>query len=284
MEVGSIMKTLTMAAGLNEGAVKPSGTFFDSARITVDNETITNVEEDGGPAQRTIPDILRYSLNTGAVYILQQIGGGKINEKARKIWHGYLTERYGFGKKTGIEQGYEAGGSVPSPTEGFGLNIQYANSSFGQGITITPLQFISAYSATINGGNYFRPHLIEPEGAKDKQNLLVRKKIVKPEVSGELRAMHQNSVNHQYPFLKRDGYNVGGKTGTPEIPSPDGGYYQDRFNGTFVGYIGGRKPEYAIMVRVNEPVVDFYAGTAAAAPLFGKVVDMLINNYSLVPL
>ncbi len=281
MEVGSIMKTLTVAAGLNEGVIKPDTTFYDPAAVTIDGHTIKNVEEDGGAATRTIPDILRFSLNTGAVYVMQQLGGGQINEKARQTWYDYLSNRYGFGKKTGIEQGYEAEGSVPSPDEGYGLNLQYANSSFGQGITITPLQMISAYIATINGGTYYRPHLVD--SSADPASLIVRKDVVKPEVSEEMRRLHENSANLQYPFVTRDGYRVGGKTGTAEIPDPNGGYRTDVYNGTFIGFIGGDKPKYAIIVRVDEPHVAFYAGTAAAAPLFSKVLDVLINNFSIRP-
>lgn len=281
LEVGSIMKTLTVAAGLNEGVIKPNGSYYDPAAITIDNETIRNVEEDGGAAQRSIADILRYSLNTGAVHVLKQMGGGEVNEKARITWSRYLTEKYGFGMKTGIEQGYEAEGSVPNPKEGYGLNIQYANSSFGQGITVTPLQMISAYISTINGGNYYRPHVVE--GAPDKNSYLVRKDVVSPSVSASMRRMHENSAKLQYPFITRDGYRIGGKTGTAEIPNPSGGYYKDKFNGTFIGYVGGDKPEYAIIVIIDEPVVDFYAGTAAAAPMFAKVSNMLIDNFSVRP-
>jgi cell division protein FtsI/penicillin-binding protein 2 len=161
------------------------------------------------------------------------------------------------------------------------LNLQYANSSFGQGITLTPLQMISAYVATINGGTYYRPHLVEPTGSK--ATLAVRQGVVKPKVSEQMRRFHENSANLQYPFVTRDGYKVGGKTGTAEIPAPGGGYRTDVYNGTFIGYIGGDKPKYAIMVRVDEPHVAFYAGTAAAAPLFGKVLDVLINNFSIRP-
>jgi cell division protein FtsI/penicillin-binding protein 2 len=280
LEVGSIMKTLTVAAGLNEGVIKPSTTFYDPAAVTVDGHTIKNVEEDGGAATRSIADILRYSLNTGAVYVMQQLGGGEINQKARLKWHDYLVNKYGFGQKTGVEQGYEAEGSVPDPKDGYGLNLQYANSSFGQGITITPLQMLSAYNSTINGGTYYRPHLVE---TGDKQSLSVRKNVVKSSVSKTMRKFHENSANLQYPFVTRDGYKVGGKTGTAEIPGPDGGYRTDVYNGTFIGFIGGDKPEYTIMVRVDEPHVAFYAGTSAAAPLFAKTLDVLINNFSIRP-
>jgi len=280
LEVGSVMKALTVAAGLDSGVVNPSTTFYDPAQIKIDGETVRNVEEDGGPQTRTIPDILRFSLNTGAVYILKQFGGGEINEKARNTWYDYLRNHYRLGQKTGIEQGYEADGTVPSPNDGFGLNIKYANMAFGQGLNITPIQFASAFAATINGGVYYRPHLVDTADGKGE---VLNDKVVSPKVSEEIRKMHENSVNYTYPFVDRAGYRIGGKTGTAEVPRPEGGYYKDRYNGTFVGYVGGDKPEYVIMVRVNEPVVNFYAGSVAAAPLFGKVSNMLIDNYSVRP-
>lgn len=277
LEVGSVMKTLTVASGLDSGVIAPSTTYYDPSFYKIGDATVTNVEEDGGAATRSVPDILRLSLNTGATYILMQMGGGEINETARVKWHDYLTNRFMFGKQTGIEQGYEAEGFVASPTDGFGLDIQFANMAFGQGINVTPIQMLSAFSSTINGGTYYKPHLIKSDSAQ-----VVKNGIVSPEISRVLRGMHENSVATNYTFLKRDGtYSVGGKTGTAEIPKPEGGYYEDRYNGTFVGYVGGDTPEYVIMVTIIEPKVDGYAGRAAAAPLFGKTVDMLVGNYPI---
>lgn len=275
MEPGSIMKPLTVAAALNEGVVSPDTTYFDPAKYKIGDATVKNVEEDGGPQTRSISDILRYSLNTGATYMLMRLGGGEINEQGRVKWHEYMTNHYQFGKATGIEQGYEEEGSVPSPTDGYGLDIQYANTTFGQGVNVTPLHMISAFNATINGGIYYKPFLVEGN------QKAIRTDTVKPEISKVLRDMNENSVQNNYRFLKRPGYKVGGKTGTAEVPKPGGGYYDDRYNGTFVGYVGGDSPEYTIIVRVNEPKVPGYAGTAAAAPMFGKVMDMLIQNYSV---
>lgn len=277
MEVGSIMKTLTVAAGLNEGVISPGQTFFDPAKWKIGDATVRNVEEDGGPQTRSVPDILRFSLNTGATWVLMQLGGGEINEKGRAKWHDYMTNHYGFGKMTGIEQGYEAEGFVPHPTEGFGLNIQYANTTFGQGVNVSLIQMISAFSASINGGTYYQPHLVEPENGAQ----VTKKEVIKPEVSEQLKAMHENSVQKQWAFLKRPGYKVGGKTGTAEVPKPGGGYYDDRYHGTYIGYVGGAGPQYAVIVRVNEPRIGGYAGTAAAAPMFGKAINMLIENYSV---
>jgi cell division protein FtsI (penicillin-binding protein 3) len=79
------------------------------------------------------------------------------------------------------------------------------------------------------------------------------------------------------------GYSVGGKTGTAQIANPAGGYYGDRYNGTFIGFVGGDKPQYVIMVAVKEPKVAGYAGTTAAMPLFADLAHMLINNFNVAP-
>ncbi|HEX5797057.1 MAG TPA: penicillin-binding protein 2 [Candidatus Saccharimonadales bacterium] len=278
LEVGSIMKTLTVAAGLDTGVIKPDTTFFDKAQFTVDGYTIRNVEEDGGPQTRSIADILQYSLNTGATYILQQMGGGEVNKKARDTWHDYLVNHYYFGQKTGVEQGYEAPGVVPGPTDGFAPSLKYANMAFGQGFTVTPLQMAAAFASTINGGTYYQPHLVD--GGKNSE-WIKNKNVIKPQVSKTLRTMHENSAQKRYPFILHDGYRIGGKTGTAQVPGPDGTYLEDVFNGTFIGYVGGNKPAYVIMVRVDKPRIYGYAGSVAAAPLFAKVSNMLIDNFSI---
>jgi cell division protein FtsI (penicillin-binding protein 3) len=90
-------------------------------------------------------------------------------------------------------------------------------------------------------------------------------------------------TNHhlQPPFT--DSYSVGGKTGTAQIANPAGGYFADKYNGTYLGFVGGDKPQYVIMVRVNQPGVGGYAGTAAAQPIFSALAHMLIDNFGVVP-
>ncbi len=291
LEVGSVMKPLTVATGLDRGVIKPDTTYADPGQWKIDTHTITNIEEVGGAATRSIRDILQLSLNTGAVYILKQMGGGEINDQARAVWYDYLTNHFGFGKATGIEQGYEAEGTVPKPDEGFGLNIQYANRSFGQGLNVTPLQLAAAISSVVNGGTYYKPHLIDSytlNGQTQKQNPeVVRSVVVKPEVSNQIRDFMQSVVekNYQvYGFKKLPaGYKIGGKTGTAQITKQGGGYYEDRYNGMFMGFIGGAKPEYVVVVRVNEPGIAGYAGSRAAGPIFVDLTQMLINNFNITP-
>lgn len=282
------MKPLVAAAALNEGAVGKDQTYYDPSRFTIDDAVVSNIEEDGGAAVRSVSDILRFSLNTGATWLLMQLGGGELNEKGRQTWHEYLVNKYQFGKPTNIEQGYEEPGIVPSPTEGFGLNITYANTSFGQGITTTPLQMASAVASIINGGTYYQPTLVagtqDSEGALTvKEPVVVNDNVVSDEVSNTMVEFMQTVVagNSVTRGVMRDGYIVGGKTGTAEIARPEGGYYSDRFNGTYVGFVGGERPEYLIFVRVDEPKIPGYAGSQAAGPIFTSMVSALIDNFSV---
>lgn len=290
-EVGSVMKPLTMAAALNTGSVKPDSTFFDPGAIKVDDATITNVEEAGGSGQRTMADILRLSLNTGATWLLMQMGGGSINEKARTTWHDYMVNKYRFSQKTGIEQGYESEGLIPDPKDGYGLNIRYANTAFGQGMMATPIQMGSALSSVINGGTYYKPRLVDEiidsnDKSEKKKPEVIASDIVNQQASDTVRNNMINVINSNhkvYGFNLRPGYMVGGKTGTAQIAKPGGGYYDDRYNGSFMGFVGGDKPEYVIVVRVNEPKVPGYAGSKGAGPIFSATANMLIDNFSVLP-
>jgi cell division protein FtsI/penicillin-binding protein 2 len=288
LEPGSIMKVLTVAAGLDSGAVSTEQTYFDPSFYNIDNATVRNVEEDGGAATRSIADILELSLNTGATWLVMQMGGGELNETGRKVWYDYLTTHYGLGSKTGIEQGFEEAGFIPDPSEGFGLNIRYANASFGQGMTATPLQMVMAVASVVNGGTQFKPTLVagytDASGEyTEKEPEIIRENVVSSEISETMVGFMENAIdgNNLIRPILRDGYRIGGKTGTAEIAKPGGGYYEDRFNGTYVGFVGGDKPEYVIISRVNEPGVGGYAGTTAAAPIFMSVTNMLIDNFSV---
>lgn len=292
LEVGSVMKPLTMAAALNWGVVNKNSTYNDPGQWTIDGQTVTNVEKNSAIGTKSLADILQLSLNTGATWLLMQMGGGEINQKARVSWNEYMVNHYNFGKLTGVQQGYEAAGTVPDPVNGFGLNIQYANTAFGQGITTTPLQMGAALSSIINGGNYYKPNLVykitDSDGkATGTSPKLVNANVVSAETSQSIRDLMQYVVSKNYSVYSmrqpRPEFLIGGKTGTAQIARPGGGYYDDRFNGMFIGFVGGDKAQYVIIVRVNEPKIGGYAGAGAAAPVFGALSEMLINNFSVTP-
>lgn len=289
LEVGSSMKTLTTSAALDLGVIKENTTYYDPARWTVDAYTITNIEQDGGPGVKSIGDILNLSLNTGATWELMQMGGGQINAKARDAWHDYLTNHFMFGKKTGVEQGYEASGYIPNPESGYGLDLTYANTSFGQGMTATALQMGAALSSVLNGGTYYKPTLVDRTIAPNGKTIanspqIVKKNVVSASISPQLQDLMEFVIRgHGLHF--NPAYIVGGKTGTAQIAQPTGGYSSTEFNGTYIGFVGGDKPQYVIVVFVDQPQLQSwqYAGTAAAQPVFADLANMLINDSYVTP-
>ncbi|MBX4190822.1 hypothetical protein KW794_01920, partial [Candidatus Saccharibacteria bacterium] len=289
LEVGSIMKALTISAGLNQGVITPDTAYHDPGYVTLDGSTIKNVLPI--PHDPTsIKDVLQYSLNTGAVHVLKELGGGEFNQRGRDTWHDYLVNHFQLGRATGVEQPNEAGGAIPDPDHGSALNLQYANTAFGQGMTATTLQMAAAFSSAVNGGTYYRPHLIEKQvsangSSKQAGAPVIRKNVVKPSVSNNLQELleYVYTQNHnKYGTNLHDGYNIGGKTGTGQIPYK-GGYKVGVYNGTYLGFVGGDKPQFAIAVLANEPnLSDFEsAGSQAAAPIFGKIADSLINDFGV---
>lgn len=295
LEVGSIMKPLTTAAALDLGVIKNDTAYNDPASWVIDGYRITNIEEDGGPGRHNIAALLNLSLNTGATWLLMQMsqpGGTDINKEGREKWHDYMVNHYRFGKLTGIEQGYEAEGSIPDPNEGYARDLTYANTSFGQGMTATPIQMAAAFSAIVNGGTYYQPQLVDKYIGGDGKVVDVKPKILKSnvvsqKVSHEMLPLLEYVVaNHAIrPPFDHTTYGVGGKTGTAQIADPHGagGYKEHDFNGTYLGFVGGDLPQYVVMVRVNEPKIGGYAGGAAAQPIFGTIGHMLIDNFGVTP-
>jgi cell division protein FtsI (penicillin-binding protein 3) len=295
LEVGSIMKTLTASAALDLGVINPDTSYQDPSVWPLDGHSITNIEEDGGPGTHNIADILNLSINTGATWMLMQMGGqtGVVNQKARDRWHDYMVNHFNLGKPTGVEQGYEASGYVPDPDKGYALQLTYANTAFGQAMTATPLQMGAALASVINGGTYYQPRLVDKTTSQDgktevKKPVVVRTGAVSTKVSGEIQSLLEYVVkghlDEGFSYLKfPDNYIVGGKTGTAQIANPAGGYYTDKYNGTYMGFVGGDHPQYVIVVRVSDPGVGGYAGSQAAQPLFASLAHMLINDFNVTP-
>lgn len=291
IEIGSIMKTLTTAAALDSGAVTVNSTYYDPSKYVIDDFTVKNIEEDGGPGTKSIADILNLSLNTGATWELMQMGGGQLNMQGRQKWYDYMTGHYMFGKATGIEQGYEAAGYVPRPeNNGAGINLTYANTSFGQAMTATTVQAAGAMSAAINGGTYYKPHLVaestDAAGKTTKHDpVVVKDDVVSDKTSQELIPLLEYVVQkHRFSrSFDQKAYAVGGKTGTAQIANPEGGYLANDYNGTYLGFVGGDKPQYVIAIFVYRPKIAGYAGSQAAQPIFGDVAHMLLDNYGVIP-
>ncbi|HSX46229.1 MAG TPA: penicillin-binding protein 2 [Candidatus Saccharimonadia bacterium] len=294
IEPGSSMKILTVASALDQGVINPNTTFYDPAHWLVDGFNITDIEEDGGPRTQSIGSLLNLSLNTGATWLLMQMGGGQIDSKARNAWYEYMHDRFRLGQPTGVEQGYEPDGLIPTPGDnGAAIDLTYANTAFGQAVQITALQMAAADSAVLNGGTYYQPTLVDQVTDSSGKTTTMKPKVlekgvVSPKVSQEMVPLMQYVVQQHlaegFSYLNFDSsYTVGGKTGTAQVAKPGGGYYDNKFNGTYVGFVGGDKPQYVIVVFNILPNVAGYAGSYGGQPVFGDLAHMLIDNSYVTP-
>ena len=158
---------------------------------------------------------------------------------------------------------------------------------------MTAVQAAAALSGAVNGGTYYKPTLVDQtiDGngkATPQKPVVVKKGIVSAQTSAEIIPLMEQVVTHYYKdgfsYLNfGDQYSVGGKTGTAQIAQPGGGYAENDFNGTYLGFVGGNKPEYVICVFNNKPKVAGYAGSRAGMPVFADLAHMLINNGFVEP-
>lgn len=297
IEPGSVMKTLTTSAALDSGAITPNESFYDPAQWKIDNFIIHDIKSDGGARMQNIQSILALSLNTGATWMLMQMsqpGGTQITPKGIVTWHNYMVNHFLLGQPTGIEQGYEASGYVPPPNIGDpSIDLRYANTAFGQGVSLTALQLVSALSSVINGGTYYQPTLvaktISPNGKVTiNQPKILERHTVGPQIGQELIPLMEGVVKAYlgfgFSFMNfPSNYIVGGKTGTAQVAQPSGGYYSNIYNGTYIGFVGGNKPQYMIVVYNIKPNVPGYAGSYGGQPVFADIAHMLINEGYVLP-
>ncbi len=280
-EPGSVMKPIIMASAFNQGALNPGSTYYDSMSVKVDDRTINN-SYPWGAQTMSMQDIITKSLNTGAVHILKSLGGGDINAQARSVYYDYLTNKFWFGKTTGIEQTGESAGMVGGPEEGYGLRVRYANMSFGQGLTVTPLQLAGAYAALVNGGVYYQPTLVS--AIDDQQNKPITKQgaVISPESSAQIKNILKTALENNNKNAVRAGYELGAKTGTAEIADGSGNYKKDDYNGVYVGFISGQDKNYIMVVRLDEPKSARFASSEAATT-WTDISNKILDSYAIRP-
>ncbi len=291
-EPGSVIKPFTMSAGLGSGAVNIDSTFYDSGSVEIDGWVINNAQEKTW-GQQDMTGVIVKSINTGIIDVLSQMGGGEINTKARTGLYNYFTNNFRFGSKLGIAQPNENSGIIIGPQEAEGNNVKYSNMTFGQGFTATVLQVSASFVALVNGGDFYQPHLIHSriDGTSGEELVnepqIISNNAVTDQISKDLRKMLVGVVTDGGGYYaERPGFTVGGKTGTTQLLEPDGTYSLNRYTGSFVGFVSGKSvneiPDYVVMSRIVEPKVNA-AGAEAAVPVFGDIIDFLINYYQITP-
>lgn len=275
-EPGSIFKPITMAAAIDQGKVAPTSTYVDEGKVVINANTIRNSDGKAHGLQ-TMIQVLDESLNTGAIYAMRSIGPAMFDK--------YLRD-FGFGSLTGIEQTGEASGDISPLTDP--KEIYHATASFGQGITVTPLQMTMAYAALANGGKLMKPHLVAsveyPSGKTVVTEPTTIRQVVSQRTSALIGSMLVSVVRNGHG--KRAGvagYAIGGKTGTAQIPRSDGrGYETGATIGSFAGYGPVDNPAFAMVVRIDRPQ-DVQFAESSAAPLFGQIAKFILQYMEIPP-
>ncbi len=289
-EPGSVIKALTMGVGLDVGRIQPNTTYNNTGSIKVQDAVIRNVLTSPTGAV-TMTQVLQFSFNTGAVQVLQWLGGDEINQKGKQKLYDYFTGHYLFGEPTGVQLAGEASGNIISPTDPQGGDVRYANMSFGQGMSATMLQVLAAFAAAVNGGTYYQPQIVDGTLADDhatftsQPSKITKAAIISQDASAKLRQMlHDARHGSSAANGEKGGYYSGGKTGTAQVYNPQTGRYDDDATiGSYVGFGGQDKPRYVIMVRVDDAHNGGYSGSAAAAPIFTELSNWMLDYLQIQP-
>ena len=275
-EMGSIMKPITMAAGLDARAITEKTTYHDVGFLKIADATIKNFDGKGRGTV-TMYDILDKSLNTGAVFIMRQLG--------MRAFRDYV-ERFGLGELTGIDLPHEIEGNMVNLKNGG--EVEYATASFGQGIAVTPLGLTTALSAVANGGNLMRPYIVQRimDGKKIvyEAKPTIRRRVISKEVSEIVTRMLVQVVDATLGGGKArlTGYSIAAKTGTAQIPNIHTSGYSDYYLHTFFGYGPAFDPKFFILLYLEQPTGVRYASQTLTEP-FHNLSEFIVSYYKIPP-
>ncbi|MFO0718970.1 MAG: penicillin-binding protein 2 [Candidatus Paceibacterota bacterium] len=276
-EMGSIIKPLTVSAGLDSGSITPDTTYFDTGSMTLNNKTFSNYDGKGR-GLISMQEVLNQSLNTGAAFVVQKMG----KENFSKYMFGF-----GLGEKTGIDLPNEAMNLVDnlkSPRD-----IEHATASFGQGIALTPIATVRALSSLANGGVLIYPHIVKEikytTGLSKKISPEPGRRVLKPETAEAISKMLVKTVDTSIieGKIKIPNYSVAAKTGTAQIAKEGGGgYYDDRFLHSFFGYFPAYDPRFLVFLYTYHPKGIRFSSETLPVP-FMNIAKFLINYYEIPP-
>jgi cell division protein FtsI/penicillin-binding protein 2 len=273
-EPGSSFKPFTMATGLDLKKVTPNTIFNDAGDVIVDGYTIKNFNE-GHFGRITMTQVLEKSVNTGAMWVQQQVGNTSFLD--------YVINM-GFGQQTGIDLPGESSGDISNLYTG--RRINYMTASFGQGITATPLQMINGYSAIANGGKLMRPYVVaavrDPQGHRTPMQPEVVGTPFSITTAATLRSMLTSVVDKGFDKARIPRYDVAGKTGTAQIASPEGGYLANQYNHSFVGFAPASDPKFVILIKMEKPQGITFAADSLS-PAFKDMATFLLNYLHIPP-
>lgn len=278
-EPGSTFKIITLAAALEEGLVNlEKDKFFDKGYITVGGARLRCWKK-GGHGSQTLKEVVENSCNPGFVHFGQLLGNKRL--------FSYIHQ-FGFGERTGIDlQGEGTGILFKEDQVG---PVELATTSFGQGVSVTPIQQVMAVTAAINGGYLYEPYVAKAwidSQTNEVQEVIepkMKRKVISGETSKIIRETLESVVaNGTGRPAYIDGYRVGGKTGTAQKVGSDGTYMANDHIVSFIGFAPADDPELVVYIAIDNPKNTIQFGGVVAAPIVRAILDDSLRNLN-VPL
>ena len=279
-EPGSIFKPLIVSSALDSGVLTPETEGVFDKSVNVDGYTI-HTAENKAFGRENVAQILQHSDNVGMVWVGDHLGND--------LEYKYIS-KFGFLDKTGIDLDGETAGRMPALKQW--RDINRATITFGQGVSVTPLQMVAAYTALANNGKYVYPHVVDkiiyPDGSEKQIAKQEGEQIVSQKTTETVREMLY-SVVQSGKIIKSltQGFKVGAKTGTAQIPKADGGYETNESNlGIFIhsviGMAPSNDPRFVMIVKLDKPKTAEFA-ERTSGPLFGEIASYLLNYHYRIP-
>lgn len=274
-EMGSIIKPLVMAAGIDRGVVTAETTYDDKGFVILNKRKIENFDKKARGIV-SMQEVLSQSLNTGVIFVMNRLGKDTFRE---------YFKAYGLGEETGVDLPHEGLSKIDN-LDTF-RDVEYATASFGQGIALTPIATIRALASLGNGGVLVTPHVVKriENGFNTSQNFVPgsERRVIKKETSREISRMLTYSVDNVLleGTLKQEHYSIAVKTGTAQQVER-GKYSETNFLHTFIGYFPSYDPKFIIFLAVKNPRGAQYSSNSLSSP-FMKIAKFLINYYDIPP-
>ena len=270
-EPGSTFKIVTLAAAINEGKVNIfENHFYDSGKVKVANATL-HCWKRKGHGDQTYVQVVENSCNPGFVSLGQKLG--------KELLFKYITE-LGFGKKTGIDLNGEGTG-ILFKMDKIGP-VELATSAFGQGISVTPIQQVTAVSSIVNGGSLYVPYVVSEVGDRSISPTIKRRNVISKETSDVVKyALESVVANGSGRNAYIENYRVGGKTGTAQKVGSDGRYMSGNYILSFIGFMPANDPEFVIYIALDHPKGVTQYGGVVSAPIARNVLKDIISIYDL---